>query len=325
MGGVGLQISGDEPGCDDAAPGVELGIAAHAAVPAHGRPSRAGAADPGSEASTRPRAQVRVSVVIPALNEAANLPFVLERLPRDLYEVILVDGGSTDGTASVARELRPDVIVLRQTRGGKGNALACGVARARGEVIVMLDGDGSNDPAEIERYVDALLDGAHFVTGSRFLPGGGSSDITWIRRLGDRWLKAVTNLVHGTHYSDPNYGYNALWRACAPALGFDEAAIAGESGGRMRRGDGFEIETLISIRAAASGLTVAEVPSFERERRHGRSHLKPVFDGLRVARTILLERWARRSSAQTSAGGDIIDLTSIVDQPATAPAAPSMP
>jgi GT2 family glycosyltransferase len=101
-----------------------------------------------------------VSVIIPALNEARNLPHVLGRLPEGIDEVILVDGRSTDDTVAVARRLRPDVRVVEQTRKGKGNALACGFDAATGDIIVMIDADGSTDPAEIPRFVDALVAGA---------------------------------------------------------------------------------------------------------------------------------------------------------------------
>src|SRR5664280_3442397 len=104
----------------------------------------------------------RVSVVIPALNEAQNLPHVLNRLPDDLLEVILVDGGSVDDTINVARRLLPGVRILRQTRRGKGNALMCGFAACRGNIVVMLDADGSADPGEIPAFVRTLLGGAHF-------------------------------------------------------------------------------------------------------------------------------------------------------------------
>ena len=97
-----------------------------------------------------------VSVVVPALNEAQNIPYVFARIPEDVHEVVLVDGYSVDGTVAVARELRPDVRVLRQTRMGKGNAVACGVAVATGDVVAMVDADGSADPGEIPRFVEAL-------------------------------------------------------------------------------------------------------------------------------------------------------------------------
>src|SRR5664279_391392 len=114
-----------------------------------------------------------VSIVIPAKNEALNLPHVFAELPPGLHEVILVDGRSTDDTVNVARKLRPDITIIGQTRKGKGNALACGLEEASGDFIVMMDADGSTDPADIPRFVSALKEGADFATGSRFIPGGG--------------------------------------------------------------------------------------------------------------------------------------------------------
>src|SRR5579871_2108700 len=102
-----------------------------------------------SPAGTAPAAMVAsVSVVIPALNEAANLPHVLTRIPTFVDEVVLVDGRSIDDTVEVARRLRPDIRVVVQDGHGKGNALACGFAAATGDIIVMLDADGSTDPDE---------------------------------------------------------------------------------------------------------------------------------------------------------------------------------
>ena len=144
----------------------------------------------------------RVSVVVPTLNEARNLPHVFSRLPADVHEVIVVDGHSVDDTVAVARRLRPDVRIVQQTRRGQGNALACGFEAATGDVIAMVDADGSTDPSEIPRFVDALLSGADFAKGTRFAAGGGSSDITRLRSLGNRALGAIVNFCHGTHYSD---------------------------------------------------------------------------------------------------------------------------
>jgi glycosyltransferase involved in cell wall biosynthesis len=117
-----------------------------------------------------------MSVVIPALNEAANLPHVLTRLPESVDEVVLVDGNSIDDTIRVARMVRSDVHIVVQDGRGKGNALACGFAASTGEIIVMLDADGSHDPAEIPRFVEQLLAGHDFAKGSRFVPTGHSAD-----------------------------------------------------------------------------------------------------------------------------------------------------
>src|ERR1700678_1536340 len=128
--------------------------------------------------TTNTGTSARVSVVIPTLNEARNLPHVFARLPGGIHEVVVVDGHSADGTCAVARQLRPDARIVMQNRNGKGNALACGFAVATGQVIVMLDADGSADAGEIPAFVQTLLDGADFAKGSRFAPGGGSSDLT---------------------------------------------------------------------------------------------------------------------------------------------------
>lgn len=231
---------------------------------------------------------LRVSVVIPALNEARNLPHVFARLPPDIHEVIVVDGLSVDDTIAVARQLRPDVRIVMQSRRGKGNALACGFAAATGDIIAMIDADGSADPGEIPRFVQALVEGAEFAKGTRFAHGGASDDITWLRALGNRMLVGFVNLCHGSHYTDLCYGYNVFWRRLVPLLGLDADSPAPPNGGRLW-GDGFEVETLIHLRVAAAGLAVTEVPSFEHSRIHGVSNLNAAQDGLRVLRTILAE------------------------------------
>ena len=242
----------------------------------------------------------KVSIVIPAKNEARNLPHVFAGLPPGDFEVILVDGDSTDDTVEVARRLRPDISVIGQTRKGKGNALACGFAVASGDFIVMLDADGSTDPAEIPRFVETLMQGADFAKGSRFMPGGGSCDISHLRRLGNRWLNWIVNVFYGTRYTDLCYGYNAFRRECLVAMELEAGNESGADETGMLWGDGFEVETLINVRIAKAGLRVREVPSFERDRVHGSSNLNAFSDGLRVLRTIHYERTrgSRRNGAE---------------------------
>jgi glycosyltransferase involved in cell wall biosynthesis len=231
----------------------------------------------------------RVSVVVPALNEAANLRQVLPTLPP-VHEVIVVDGGSVDGTVATARELLPDVITITQVRRGKGNALAAGFARVTGDVVVMFDADGSADPAEIPRFVEALVRGADFAKGSRFRRGGGSADITPVRLLGNRFLHTWMNVTFRTRFTDLCYGYNAFWADLIPLLDLPEHDLAVPPGTAMLWGDGFEIETLINCRFAGAGLTITEVPSVERRRIHGESNLRAFSDGWRVLRTLRTER-----------------------------------
>ena len=253
----------------------------------------------------------RVSVIIPTLNEARNLPHVFEALSSDVYEVIVVDGHSVDDTLAVVRTLRPDARIVMQTRRGKGNALACGCAAATGDIIAMIDADGSTHASEIPNFVSALLTGADFAKGTRFAQGGGSEDITGFRGLGNRMLTALVNMLYGTRYTDLCYGFNVFWQKHLSVLDLDTTIILSTDKCEYLWGDGFEIETLINIRIATAGLSVTEVPSFERSRIHGVSNLSAFSDGLRVLRTILYERFvlprqrrrflARRPEARISA------------------------
>ncbi len=234
-----------------------------------------------------------VSIVVPVKNEAANLREVLPRLPK-VHEVILVDGSSVDGSVEVAREVLPEVLVVRQTRKGKGNALAAGFLAASGDIVVMFDADGSADPAEIPAFVQALVDGADFAKGSRFAPGGGSEDITRLRSAGNHGLNLVANVAFKTSFSDLCYGYNAFWRDLVGVLDLPGLDLPAPDSG-MLWGDGFEIETVINCRMAAAGVRIAEVGSVELSRIHGESNLRTFSDGFRVLRTIGAEhRRARR-------------------------------
>jgi glycosyltransferase involved in cell wall biosynthesis len=233
----------------------------------------------------------RISIVVPALNEAANLAVVLPQLP-EVHEVILVDGGSVDGTIATARRVMPDIVTVLQARRGKGNALAAGFARVTGDIVVMLDADGSADPAEIARFVRVLQDGADFAKGSRFTEGGGSHDITTIRSIGNWALNTLFNLTFGRGYSDLCYGYNAFWADLIPLLDLPDHRTPLARNGKMQWGDGFEIETVINCRFAAAGVDIVEVPSVEKLRIFGQSNLHAVSDGLRVLRTLFTE-WRR--------------------------------
>ena len=217
----------------------------------------------------------RVSVVIPAKEEARNVAWVLRRLPPGVDEVILVDGHSTDDTVAVARAVRPDIVVATESAPGKGAAMRTGMEMARGDIIVTIDADGSMDPRELGRYVEVARE-ADLVKGSRFAGDGGTEDMSLIRRLGNAVLLGLVNLLYGARLTDLCYGYCAVRRSALAVLDL--------------RSDGFEIETEMTVRALRTGLRIGEVPSFELPRRYGTSHLRAFSDGWRVLVTLLAIR-----------------------------------
>lgn len=218
----------------------------------------------------------KVSFVVPTLNEAKNLPWLLPRIPDWAHEVIIVDGRSTDDTIAVARSLRQDVKIVLETRRGKGAALRAGFRAATGDIIVMIDADGSMVPEEAIVFVGALMAGADLVKGSRFLQGAGTDDMSLFRMFGNWGLTLVVRMLYGGTFSDLCYGYMAFWSKHVATLNCDC--------------DGFEIETLINVRALKHHLNIVEVPSFEASRISGESNLHAIRDGWRVLKTILIER-----------------------------------
>lgn len=228
----------------------------------------------------------RVSIVIPARNEAKNLPHLLPRIPDWVHEVILVDDHSTDGTAAAARCLLPRVrVVNNEGVGGKGSALQVGFAAATGDIIAMMDADGSSNPEELPRFIDALLAGAYLAKGSRFLGEGGSSDFTHLRRFGSRVLIWVTNWLFGVRFTDMFCGFNAFWKDCLDFFDVDCS--------------GFEIEALLHLRICKANLEIVEVPSFEHARIHGSSNFRTFRDGWRVLKMIVRESRNGRSVIRT--------------------------
>jgi len=247
----------------------------------HGSGARLGLHRPGGgskdflEHPSGRREPGSVSVVIPTKNEARNIAWVLEQIPAWVDEIVLVDGRSTDGTVDVATRVRPDVVVVDQEPVGKGAALQAGFAAATGDIIVMLDADGSMHPREINRYVALLASGYDVVKGSRFMAGAASTDITWLRHLGNSFLLSLTNVLHRTRFSDLCYGYCAFRRDVLEEL--------------QLTATGFEIETQLIVRACMANLSITEVPSLESTRRHGQSNLRTFRDGGRVLWTLLKE------------------------------------
>lgn len=224
--------------------------------------------------------RLSVSVVIPTWNEAENIGQVLERL-IDFDDIVLVDGDSADGTVERARAVRPDLRLIQRTPKGKGDALRAGFAAATGDVIVIMDADGSMDPGEIDVFVSMIAVGFDLVKGSRQACGGGSHDLTTIRGLGNGALCVLANTLFRTRWTDLCYGFLAFRRSCLHQLAL--------------RADGFEIESEILAHAALAGMRIAEIPSVELPRLAGESHLSARRDGARILRVMLSARFSPRA------------------------------
>lgn len=217
----------------------------------------------------------KISVVIPTMNESKNIKEVFPNIPEFVDEIVVVDGNSNDGTREEIRKYRKDAKIIVETPSGKGAAMKTGFENATGDLIVMMDADGSHNPGEIFALLEPMLDGYDVSKGSRLMPGGGSDDFTSFRKLGNKMFVSMVNKMYGSNYTDLCYGYRA----------FKKEALE-----RMQcSSTGFEIETEQSIRMQKAGLKIKEVPSFEARRKNGDSNLNSIRDGFRILNVIVTE------------------------------------
>lgn len=222
-----------------------------------------------------------VSVVIPARNEADNMARVLEdlnatiaTLPGYSIEVIVVDDGSTDGTAEIAERLGARVIRNTSRHHGKGVALRLGFDAAQGDLLAMMDADYSHRAEELPRFLDAVRDGSvGLVIGSRVI--GGSEEYTHIRALGNVFLSATLGLCTGRYLSDALNGFKVFRRSIYQEFPFNAA--------------NFEIEIEIIANTLRSGYRIIEVLSHERARAGGEAKSRVVRHGTRFLVRILFE------------------------------------
>lgn len=219
------------------------------------------------------KGQHKVSLVVPTMNEANNIPHVFSKIPQIVDEVVVVDS-SKDKTVEVIKKIRPEAKIFIEEPKGKGKALKKGFEYATGDIVIMIDADGSMDPQEIPQFVKPLMDGYDAVKGSRIL--GGSDDLSLLRRFGNLCFVTLVNILYDTDYTDLCYGYR----------GFKKSALD-----KLKcTSDGFDVETEQSIMMKKMGLKVCEVPSYERRRIYGTSNLKTLGDGKKILMRILSEK-----------------------------------
>jgi glycosyltransferase involved in cell wall biosynthesis len=221
----------------------------------------------------------KISIVIPTLNEEKNLKILLKEIKSFFkkrkefsYEIIVVDGYSQDNTVNIAKKFGAKVLYDNV---GKGSALDKGVRASKGDIIITIDADLSHRPIEMSLMIEEIRCGYDIVIGSRFLIGGGTEDMPWYRKLGNKFFVFLINLIWNTKYTDLCYGYRAFKKGVWERLNL-----------KSKR---FGIETEISIKAAKKKMKVLEIPSFEKKRKYGKGKLKTFRDGIQIFKTILSE------------------------------------
>jgi glycosyltransferase involved in cell wall biosynthesis len=233
---------------------------------------------PFPEVAVRTGDRAKVTALICTLNEAENLPHVLPRIPQWVDEVLIVDGGSTDGTVDLAHRLRPAVRTLSQPGRGKGDALQFGVRRAIGEIIVTLDADGETDPSELPMFVGAIQRGCDLAKGSR-LATGRPRRMPLYRWVGNKLLAMTFNLLYGTRFTDVCSGYTAFRKPSFLRLELTY--------------DNCEIEQQMLARARKLGMAIVEVPHVSDGRIAGASKVSGIKQGLIDWLVIIRERFIR--------------------------------
>jgi glycosyltransferase involved in cell wall biosynthesis len=234
-----------------------------------------------------------LSIIIPAQNEEATLPYVLADLSAvisafDTYtaEVICVNDHSTDRTPDIAEAFGARV-VHNTARPGKGMALRAGFAAASGDILAMMDADYSHRPEDLPVFLAALQDPIGLVIGSRVI--GGSEEYTHVRAFGNVFLSTTLGLATRRYLSDALNGYKVFRRDVYSDFDYTSAS--------------FEIEIEIIANALRKGYRIVEVSSHERGRAGGIAKSKVVQHGTRFLSRILWEglRGVRATGAENSA------------------------
>lgn len=220
------------------------------------------------------RRKPEISIVIPTLEEESNIADVISGVRKAMngynYEIIIVDGHSSDRTALIAKELGARVLYENV---GKGSALRLGFKQARGNKIIAMDADLSHRPNELRLLLFGLQEGYDICMGSRFMAGGGSDDMPAFRKFGNKIFVMLVNWLYNANYTDLCYGYRSLTKEATRKLGLTS--------------EGFGIEAEISVKARKKGLKTIEIPSFEKKREGGEGKLLAFRDGYVILKAIL--------------------------------------
>lgn len=230
---------------------------------------------------------LRIIVIAPAYNEEVKIGHVVERMPRDVVDCVLViDDGSTDGTPETAKKAGADQIISMGHVAGVGAAIRAGYDYARREgydVAVTIAGNNKDNPAEIPRLLDPICDqGMDFVMGSRFLAGGGyGGDMPFYRKLATRLHPFLVGLVSGHRITESTNGFRALRLAVLddPRINLNQPWL-----------DSYELEVYLLIRLLKLKFRCAEAPATKiyPPKKIGNTKMRPFVDWWRILRPIFL-------------------------------------
>ena len=214
-----------------------------------------------------------VSVVIPTLNETGNIREALETLDRELAypkEIIVVDGNSTDGTIDIVKKTNARLII--EPRRGYGVALRVGMKAAKGDVVVMVDGDGTYEVKHVNRLVQRMLDtDAEMCLATRMYDPDKAMGL--MNFVGNKIITFCFNMLYKQNFSDTQSGFRAISHAAIEKVDFKETDMP------------FATEMLIKF--SRRGFKMVEVPSSYKVRKYGKTKLKPFNSGIAILATIL--------------------------------------
>jgi glycosyltransferase involved in cell wall biosynthesis len=219
---------------------------------------------------------MKVSLVIPTRNEEGCIGRLIKEISKKhVNEIVIVDGHSNDGTVKEAKKhLRPKKDrVLIQEGLGYGAALKQGADAAKGDIIIMMDADGSHNPADIPFMLNKIKEGYEYVMASRYTIGGRSYDDTIVRWFGNWLFTKLTNTIHNMRVTDSLYLFTTINKRAYKKLELKTR--------------GFEFCTEIIVKAARAQLRFAEIPAIERSRYAGKTHVFAPWHGLKVLLAIL--------------------------------------